>query len=168
MSVLAEALSVVIRVEVLEAWYPGGVVAFARDCPNASFCSDGYLARVGFLSPHDVDFLLNVLEGHGVIHLAGGVAIDAVVVDQHEGPLSPCLWIEFGTDGDGIACCRAADAPDMPIAVPPGWDPSCHDAVIPATRDRAGRALQARDDSRVSSYAGRRGTRHAPSSFVLH
>lgn len=31
-------------------------------CPNASLCCDGYLVRIGFLSPHDVDFQLNVLD----------------------------------------------------------------------------------------------------------
>lgn len=168
MSVLAEALSVVVRADILQTRYPGGLAGYARDCPNASLCCDGHLARVGFLSPHDVDFLLNVLEAHGVVHLAGGVAIDAVVVDQHEGPLSPCLWIEFGTDADGIACCRAADAPDVPLAVPIGWDRSCHEAVVPATRDRAGRALHTRDDSRMASYLGRRGRLATSSAFVMH
>ena len=168
MSVLAEALSVVVRVDTLHVRYPGGLAGYARDCPNASFCCDGHLARIGFLSPHDVDFLLNVLEAHGVVHLAGSVAIDAVVVDQHEGPLSPCLWIEFGTDADGIACCRAPDAPDVALAVPTGWDLTCHEAVIPATRDRAGRSLHARDYSRTASYLGRRGRPASGSSFVFH
>lgn len=168
MSVLAEALSVVARVEALQARYPGGLAGYARDCPNASFCSDGHLARIGFLSPHDVDFLLNLLEAHGVVHLAGGIARDAVVVDQHEGALSPCLWLDFGTDADGIACCRAADEPDVPLAVPAGWDPSCHDAVIPATRDRAGRALHARDGARMASYLGRRPPAGRSSAFTMH
>jgi hypothetical protein len=55
MAVLIEAISVAIRQETLEAKYPGGIEGFVRDVPNQTFCADSYLARVGFMTPVDVE-----------------------------------------------------------------------------------------------------------------
>jgi hypothetical protein len=154
MSVLAEALSVVVPAATLEARYPGGVAGFHHDCHGAGACCDGRLARVGLLSPHDVDFVINLLEAHGLVHLRGGVAQHVVVVDQYEGPVSPCVWIEYGHDAEGIAQCWAADAPRGLLAVPEHWDPQAHESIIPATRNRFGRALRARQPALRPGYGG--------------
>ena len=167
MSVLVEALSVIVRVDTVSRRYPDGLHGYARDCPNGSFCTDGRLARVGFLSPHDVDFHLGLLEALGFVHLRGGTAIDAVVVEQQEGPLSPCLWLAFGHDREGIAMSWQVDGPPGPMAVPRGWEPDCHHAIVPGTRDRAGRAVRARDRQALLLY-GAKWHRAARSSFVLH
>ncbi len=54
MAVLIEGISVVVPVDVLEEKYPGGLDAYANDCPNQTFCCDGELTRVGFMTPVDV------------------------------------------------------------------------------------------------------------------
>ena len=37
MSVLVEAINVIVRKETLEHKYPGGLQAYEKDCPNKSF-----------------------------------------------------------------------------------------------------------------------------------
>lgn len=123
MSVLAEALSLVVENRVLARRYPGGVKGFARDCPNASFCSDGRIARVGFLSPRDTRFFLGLLEACG-LHWGGSSRIPEVaIVDQNVGLLHPCLWIEFGHAQEGLPLCwHAAHRPGR-LVVPVDWQP---------------------------------------------
>jgi hypothetical protein len=55
MSVLAEAISVVIRVDAIEHRFPGGLEGLRRTVPNQTFCCDGELARVGFMDPADAE-----------------------------------------------------------------------------------------------------------------
>ena len=86
MAVLVEALSVIVRNATLESLYPGGVSGYAADCPNRTFCSDGVLTRVGFMTPDDVGAFLERLETRGLVFLHDGAAADIAVVDQHEGP----------------------------------------------------------------------------------
>lgn len=96
MAVLIEGLSVVIRVDAINARYPGGWEAFASNAPNASVCWDGELARAGFMMPTDTRAYVKTLENLGLIHLVDGMARDFVVVDQLQGPATPCEWIEVG------------------------------------------------------------------------
>ena len=121
MSILTEALSIVVENRVLARRYPGGVAGFARDCPNASFCTDGRLSRVGFLSPRDTRFFLGLLEA-AQLHARGPArAPEVAVVDQNVGLLHPCLWIEFGYSEEGLPVCwHAAHRPGR-LAVPPDW-----------------------------------------------
>ena len=65
MAVLVEAISVVIRLETLAEKYTGGVDQYAQDCPNGTFCMDGNIVRVGFMSPDDVNAFIGNLERLG-------------------------------------------------------------------------------------------------------
>ncbi|MDE0372206.1 MAG: hypothetical protein OXI73_06650 [Rhodospirillales bacterium] len=96
MAVLIEGLSVVIRVDAIKARYPGGLEAFKANAPNASCGQDGELARVGFMAPWDAKAFVESLERLGLTYLEGGMARDLVVVDQLQGPATPCDWIEGG------------------------------------------------------------------------
>jgi len=99
MSVLCEAISVLVPVEVLMRAFPGGPAAYERAVSNETFCSDGVLTRVGFMHPHDVGFWIERLEDVGLTCFrqkpdGTADAIDIVVVDQLNGPTSNCDWIE--------------------------------------------------------------------------
>ena len=96
MAVLIEGLSVVIIVDAIKAQYPGGWEAFCANAPNATFCWDGELARVGFMAPWDTKAFVESLEDLGLIYLKGGMAQDMLVVDQLQGPAAPCEKIECG------------------------------------------------------------------------
>ena len=68
----------IVRNATLESLYPGGVSGYAADCPNRTFCSDGVLTRVGFMTPDDVGAFLERLETRGLVFLHDGVAADTV------------------------------------------------------------------------------------------
>ena len=55
MAILVEAISVVIKRSVIDQKFPGGWEAFVEDCPNRTLCADSALARVGFMTPVDVE-----------------------------------------------------------------------------------------------------------------
>ena len=123
MAVLVEALSVIVRNATLESLYPGGVSGYAADCPNRTFCSDGVLTRVGFMTPDDVGAFLERLETRGLVFLHDGVAADIAVVDQHEGPTTVCDWLAVGEDAAGIRCCWLRGSARGALATPAGWTP---------------------------------------------
>ena len=55
MAVLVEAISVVVRREAIDRSFAGGWDSFVSLVPNATLCSDGQLARVGFMDPKAVE-----------------------------------------------------------------------------------------------------------------
>ena len=128
MSVLIEAISIVVPNRVLDAGYPQGVDGFARDCPNATFCTDGRLCRVGFMSARDTEFFLQLLRACGLDHRPAGPAGDVVVVDQNTGPAQPCVWLEFGHYEAGVAMAWHAQYRPGRLIVPYGWDDNRIDA----------------------------------------
>lgn len=127
MAVLVEMISVILHAQAVKDKYPGGLPALERDPPNFTLCSDGELVRVGFMSPRDTEIFIQDLEKHGFIYQQDGDAADLVVVDQLQGPLLPCSWVEFGYvefNGDPprrITACRAAGSPNQNFHVPDGW-----------------------------------------------
>ena len=124
MSVLAEAISVVISRAAVDRAYRGGIAALARDCPAQTFCTDGYLARAGFMSIRDAAFFTRMLEASGLVAQVNGVAADFVVVDQNLGPSQPCLWLELGRERDGTPVAWHAAARRGDRHVPDAWQPT--------------------------------------------
>ena len=127
MAVLIEAISVVIRGEALLAAFGGDWQRFKTTVPNATLCADGELVRVGFMTPDDAKRYIGTLEAEGLRHLEDDEGTDIVIVEQFQGPLSPCNWIEFGhvsLDGDPqqrVATCRAKGSIVMRIVNPLDW-----------------------------------------------
>lgn len=123
MSVLVEAISIVVDRDAIDARFPGGWDAFVQFVPNPTLCADPFLARVGFMHVDDVRHFVEALEARGLRHLRNGRAIDLVVVDQQRGPTTGCDWVEFGKL-EGAVCvsaCRRRGEPDLPMACPEGW-----------------------------------------------
>src|SRR5947209_6051739 len=70
MAVSAIAISVVVRNATIEAHFPGGMLAFARSCPNQTFCTDGTISRVGFMVQQDAEtFELIGLKANGTVEV---------------------------------------------------------------------------------------------------
>ncbi len=137
MAVLVEAISVIVRRDSIETKFRGGWKRFVDIIPNGTLCFDDEIARVGFMSPQDVGKFVDNLVTQGLVFLRGKEAIDLVVVDQLEGPTTPCHWLEFArTDyqGEGeISVCwffegerpfKGIYLPNksMEIHVPNGWN----------------------------------------------
>lgn len=123
-SVLAEAISVVVPISILNSKYPGGVESYRRGCPNRTFCADQHLTRIGFMTPTDVEAFVTALERSGLVHRRGGQAVDLAVVDQHRGPTTPCEWIQGGKHPAGYSAVWLAGTEPGALAAPPDWKPS--------------------------------------------
>jgi hypothetical protein len=122
-SVLVEAISVVVRRDALERAYPGGVAAYERDCPNQTFCADEHLTRVGFMTPDDARNFVEQLEDRGLTFLDGERSMDIAVLFQGRGLMMPCDWIEHGRHPDGYEMCWLAGTEPGSLAAPEGWTP---------------------------------------------
>lgn len=137
MAVLVEAISVIVRRDAIAARFSGGWRQFLATVPNSTLCFDEDLARVGFMSPPDVEAFVRRLEKGGLTFLIDGQAVDITVVDQMRGPTMPAEWLEFarlslgGTENKVAACWhykgpRIAAGIHMPakgmtLATPDGW-----------------------------------------------
>jgi len=127
MPVLIEAISIVIRAEVINKLYPGGWEGFRDDCPNKTLCADNELIRVGFMTPTDAQQFVNNLAEYGIEYVRDGKAIDLVVVDQQKGFLMSCDWGEYGhvdwqkDSNKKIAACRRVDSKSDQIVTPINW-----------------------------------------------
>jgi hypothetical protein len=137
MAVLVEAISVVVRRDAIDEKLPGGWETFIDEVSNNTLCTDGELARVGFMSPQDVEEFVMFLRIGGLTFVEEGKAVDLSVVDMQRGPSMPTDWLEFAhvpyqTDGKPVAACWLFEGPriaagihmkstTMNIAVPQGW-----------------------------------------------
>jgi hypothetical protein len=142
MAVLIEGISVIVRRDAIGSRFAGGWAAFAAAVPNHTLCTDGDVARVGFMAPADVEAFVDELTPYGLSSngltmrfVIDGSFQDIAVVDQQRGLTMPCEWLEFARipceDGQ-IAICwlneglRQADGihpptGGLPVAFPEGW-----------------------------------------------
>jgi len=112
MSVLVEAISVIVRVETLKTKYPGGPVRYWLDCPNQTFCTDRILTRVGFMAACDVKVWIDRLQELGFTAVDENNAfVDFAVIDQQDGPTRDCDWLLWGTHkaGYGLTWLKGSD-----------------------------------------------------------
>jgi hypothetical protein len=123
MSVLVEAINVIVRIETLEQKYPGGAEAYQKNCPNKTFCADEYLTRVGFMSPVDVQKFVDALVALGFVFDDGEKFVDVAVVHQAYGLTARCDWLEVGTFPEGWSGCWLKGTDDVATAIPQGRTP---------------------------------------------
>lgn len=137
MAVLVEAISVIVRRDAIDEKLTGGWESFVDEVPNNTLCTDGALARIGFMTPVDVEEFMMFLTMGGLTFIDEDRAIDVAVVDQMRGPTMHTDWLEFahipyGDNGGKVAACwlfegpRVAAGVHLPsmtinLAVPDGW-----------------------------------------------
>jgi hypothetical protein len=124
--VLIEAISVVVRRDAIEQKFVGGWLAFLAGIPNNTLCFDDEVARVGFMSPEDVQAFVRDLESLGLRYLAEGEAQEIAVVDQLQGFMTAVSWLEIARAhddelGGSVVICRLVGSSDETIAVPDRW-----------------------------------------------
>jgi len=126
MAVLIEALSVVVRVKTIEEKYPGGMIYYERDRPNATYCCDGLLTLVGFMTPDHVGGFIETLESHGFMvfdpYAEEEEFLDLAVVDQFTGPTRPCKWLSYDRHPDGYSFAWLTGEEPGELTTPEGWD----------------------------------------------
>jgi hypothetical protein len=122
MSVLVEALTVVIRPDRLTAIHPRAVDQFFKNAPNKTARADSHLVAVGFMNPDDVRVYVRTLEQEARFrHLEDGECIDIAVVSQIGGLTAPCKWLAVGTDARGVVHAWLKGTEPGPIAAFNGW-----------------------------------------------
>lgn len=135
MSLLIEAVSVIVRLEALQTrFYFNGLDGYLSDVRNGSGCHDEYLVRVGFRDPWEAGRWADNLRLQRFQPLDDkGNAGDYVVIDQVMGAWSPCPWIEIATPQDLGADFGRLTGVDRwePFATPEGWTPDAHARLRP-------------------------------------
>lgn len=124
MAVLIEAISVIVRIPAIQDKYPGGWESFRDAAPNQTLCADSQLARIGFMSPVDVESFVKKLEKYGLVYMKDGECEDIAVADQQRGFAVQCNWAECGEvniDGNSIKACRAIGDKSYQLMTPDGW-----------------------------------------------
>jgi hypothetical protein len=123
-AVLCEAISVIVPVEVLDRRYPGGLAGYEADVPNATFCCDGVLTRVGFMTPIDTQQWAEQVQDFGVeVRAPDDTFAEMAVVDALTGLTRPCHWLETEVVDEVMWAWVAGAAPGDRVA-PSGWSPS--------------------------------------------
>ena len=105
MSVLIEAISVVVRRSTIDRCYPGGVAGYQRDCPAGTFCADEHLTRVAFRSVDDVGRFVHCLTMRGLAFFDGERCVDVAVVRHDTGPVADCAWLRFARANASHSVC---------------------------------------------------------------
>ncbi len=127
MAVLVEAISVITRVEAIMEAFSGDFEAFLEFVPNNTLCVDNEIARVGFMTPDDVESFIHRLENMGMQYLQDNKAIDIVVIDQLQGSMAACDWIEVGKitwddDDHVVSAARLVGSVQHTLMTPDGWE----------------------------------------------
>ena len=123
MAVLVDGSSVVVRNATLEQHYPGGQAAYREDCPNATFCADEHVSRVGFMRPDDAEAFEASLAGQWLAPFRLSPGEQVALVDGHSLTLRTCTWLELGRWGTApIAWLKGTRRGDL--HTPAGWDAS--------------------------------------------
>ena len=119
---LCECINVVVPVEVIERRFPWGVVGYQQAVPNATFCCDGSLTRVGFMTPLDTQMWAEEVQSFGVRFLdEDGAFVEMAVVDGLSGLTCPCPWLEVDLI-NGVMWAWLAGNPPGELVVPAGWE----------------------------------------------
>lgn len=127
MAVLIEAISIIMRRSTIDEKYPGGWDAFVENAPNQTLCADKKIARLGFMSPFDVESFIKELEKCGIKYLVNGQSSEIAVIDQIRGFMIPCDWlyaghVEMGDDKHKIAACKLKGCRSKCLIYPDGWE----------------------------------------------
>jgi hypothetical protein len=128
MSVLVEALAVIVRRVTLDMSWPGGTDAYiaaalAAESPARLACADDELTAVSFLFANDCQAWIARLEHHGIVHLGDNRCVDIVCIDQQAGPANPCDWIEWRQHPDGFSYAWLAGTEPGDVVAPSTWRP---------------------------------------------
>ncbi len=93
MAIPVKGTCVVIRDKVIKTKYKGGLEAFLKTMPNETYCFDGELHSVGFLSPFEVEQYIASSQRNGLTFIVDGQFEDVAVVDMLIGLTLPCTWL---------------------------------------------------------------------------
>jgi hypothetical protein len=121
MSVIVEAVSVVVKRNSIRTKFPGGWSLFQSILYSRySMCADSSLASVSFLAAKDAYSYTKFLEEMGFVYLQ-----DFAIADQTQGLKDSCDWcyiIDFKIDNNVVTGCKLEGCRETKLYVPPGWE----------------------------------------------
>jgi hypothetical protein len=127
MGVLIEGVNVVIRNAVVEERLPGGMQEYERRCPNATFCTDGDVCRVGFMTIADASAYIENLVSLGFARPSAEGSPEVALITQAVGFHFPCEWLELDwvdlDDGQSAEVVWAQGTTLSTLVAPPNWKP---------------------------------------------
>jgi hypothetical protein len=94
MGVSCQAYSVIVRNTVIEERMVGGVDEYKKLCPNRTFCTDGFICRIGFMYLVDAKNFVSAVVDSKMLNASLGD--DFVIVDPALGSLPKPDWLTFG------------------------------------------------------------------------
>ncbi len=123
MSVLIEAVSVVVKRDSIRTKFSGGWSSFQSIVfSQYSMCADSNLATVSFLAARDAHSYMGFLEEMDFIYLQ-----DFAIADQTQGLKDICDWCyiaDFKINNNPamtVTGCKAEGGKEEKLYVPPGW-----------------------------------------------
>jgi hypothetical protein len=129
MSVLVEAISIIILRRAIDERYIGGWNGFVADIPNRTVCDDGEIVRVGFMDGSDAILYVENLQSKGLRFTddADETFVDFAIVDQMEGMKLNCEWLDvhqatFFETGIEIKKCSLKGSAITAVYLPDGWE----------------------------------------------
>ena len=158
MSVLVEAVCLVVPQILLEDRYPGGTQAYLRELGRPSSearyaITDGHLVCASYFDALAAERAALPLLNFGFVELDNETFHDFAIIDQEIGPLRSCLWLMWT---QGRACSTRAwfsgAAPGYLVTPPEGA------AVIPSRlrrediRNIPGRAMRLSIDNGIETW----------------
>ncbi len=160
MSVLIEALTLVVWKGALEESFPGGVEGFLEAVaalawpPRFACADDAQLVNVSFYERAHAEPTLALLRAHGLGQGGAGLIDDLELVDQHEGPASPRHWLEWRPFEEG-RCAEAwllGTSAGQPAA-DAGWTPERSRGLVRRRDvDEPGRLLRLAEEHGVETW----------------
>lgn len=78
------------------------------------------------MAPSDVEAFVKLLEEHGLKHLEDGKAVDMVIIEQLQGHMAVCDWLEYGKipypDAEHrVVVARLRGGESEELKAPEGW-----------------------------------------------
>jgi len=157
-SVLVEALSLIIPRKVLDVSYAGGTDAFLEamcepSCPSRLVCSDDKLASVSFYNSEDADVVTAQLLELGLVEVDDNRFYDMAFVDQRSGPTMPCDWLNWEQHKEGFTYAWLAGDEPGDLSAPADWTPEQSRRLVRTdVRDEPGRMLQLADEDGIETW----------------
>ena len=126
MSVLIEAVSLVVPRLLLELRYPGGTDGLFRELSRPSaearyVCADCHLVSASFFTPEAAERAASGLVSAGLLDVEDEQYQDFALVDQKHGPLLHCQWLVWSPHPTGYTCAWLIGTERGELATPEGW-----------------------------------------------
>lgn len=159
MSVLIEALTLVVPKKVLEVSYPGGSAAFLEkllhlERPPRFICSvDQHLVNASFYDPKHIAPATSLLTEQGIIEVDDRRFIEFAIVDQRFGPTMPCNWLELQQHSGGLTHAWLSGTGCGDMAAPEGWTQEQSRSLTRTDiRNERGRSMQLAEDDGLETW----------------